>query len=288
MTTRPNVTMTQKAVSANDASRAGHAALGREVERRPVAAERFDHAVEQHRAAAYNQKRPRQAARGPGRVVRQPQGAPQRADQKHRDSSTHQQRQRPPGAEAVNSATSSGCQRRADAEQRVQQQHRPVGALGEEALDQRVQCHHGGAEAETRALRWRRRAGRTPLARRSAAGWPPAAPWQADRRRGPAAARRAGRSVAPAAGRMPTPRIASTTCGMNIAPYCVPDRSKPVGLAKIVLAAGKVTSARPCKTPASIEQPDLEPAGGLRIGSGSAQTLQQMVAHPQRICDRGQ
>ena len=43
--------------------------------------------------------------------------------------------------------------------------------------------------------------------------------------------------------------IASTTCGTNIAPYCALDKWKPAGLVKIALAAGKVTSAKPCIAP---------------------------------------
>ena len=44
-------------------------------------------------------------------------------------------------------------------------------------------------------------------------------------------------------------RIAIATWGMNIAPYPAPERWKPVGLTKIALAAGNVTSAKPCTTP---------------------------------------
>ena len=44
-------------------------------------------------------------------------------------------------------------------------------------------------------------------------------------------------------------KMASATCGMNIAPYCALDKWKAVGLANIALAAGNVTSARPCITP---------------------------------------
>ncbi len=43
--------------------------------------------------------------------------------------------------------------------------------------------------------------------------------------------------------------MAEATCGTNIAPYWALDKWKPVGPAKIALAAGKATSARPCIAP---------------------------------------
>jgi hypothetical protein len=45
--------------------------------------------------------------------------------------------------------------------------------------------------------------------------------------------------------------IAVTTCGRNRNPYWVLDRPYWLGLVKIVLAAGKVTSAIPCTSPAA-------------------------------------
>jgi hypothetical protein len=45
--------------------------------------------------------------------------------------------------------------------------------------------------------------------------------------------------------------IAVTTCGRNMVPYCVLDRSYCAGSVKIVLAAGKVTSTMPCTSPAA-------------------------------------
>jgi hypothetical protein len=40
------------------------------------------------------------------------------------------------------------CQRRADTEQRIQHQHRAVGTVREEALNQSIQCHHRRTESE--------------------------------------------------------------------------------------------------------------------------------------------
>jgi len=45
--------------------------------------------------------------------------------------------------------------------------------------------------------------------------------------------------------------IAVTTWGRNSVPYCVLERSYSDGFVRIVLAAGKVTSAMPCTTPAA-------------------------------------
>jgi hypothetical protein len=45
--------------------------------------------------------------------------------------------------------------------------------------------------------------------------------------------------------------MAVITWGRNSAPYCVLERSYSAGSVKIVLAAGKVTSATPCTTPAA-------------------------------------
>ena len=41
-------------------------------------------------------------------------------------------------------------------------------------------------------------------------------------------------------------RMASATCGTNIVPYRVLSKPNPSGLVKIELAAGNVTSAKPC------------------------------------------
>ena len=45
--------------------------------------------------------------------------------------------------------------------------------------------------------------------------------------------------------------IAVTTCGRKSVPYCVFERSYSDGSVRIVLVAGKVTSAMPCTTPAA-------------------------------------
>jgi hypothetical protein len=45
--------------------------------------------------------------------------------------------------------------------------------------------------------------------------------------------------------------IAVITCGRNSPPYCVLERSYSDGSVKIVLAAGKVTSATPWTTAAA-------------------------------------
>ena len=45
--------------------------------------------------------------------------------------------------------------------------------------------------------------------------------------------------------------IAVMTCGRNMVPYWVLDRSYCAGSVKIVLAAGKVTSTMPCTSPAA-------------------------------------
>ena len=47
------------------------------------------------------------------------------------------------------------------------------------------------------------------------------------------------------------PVIAVMTCGRNMVPYCVLDRPYSLGLVKIVLAAGKVTSVMPWISPAA-------------------------------------
>jgi len=44
---------------------------------------------------------------------------------------------------------------------------------------------------------------------------------------------------------------AVTTCGRNMVPYWVLDRPYSLGLVKMVLAAGNVTSAIPCTSPAA-------------------------------------
>jgi hypothetical protein len=46
--------------------------------------------------------------------------------------------------------------------------------------------------------------------------------------------------------------IAVVICGTKMTPYCVPDRSYELRLVKIVLAAGKVTSAMPWTRPAAL------------------------------------
>ena len=45
--------------------------------------------------------------------------------------------------------------------------------------------------------------------------------------------------------------IAVTTCGKNMVPYWVLDRPYWLGLVKIVLAAGNVTSVMPWMSPAA-------------------------------------
>ena len=53
----------------------------------------------------------------------------------------------------------------------------------------------------------------------------------------------------------PAPRraavVAVTTWGRNSVPYCVFERSYSEGSVRMVLAAGNVTSAMPCTTPAA-------------------------------------
>jgi hypothetical protein len=46
--------------------------------------------------------------------------------------------------------------------------------------------------------------------------------------------------------------MAVSTCGRNMAPYCVPLRSYPLGSVKIELAAGKVTKVIPWTSPARL------------------------------------
>jgi len=46
--------------------------------------------------------------------------------------------------------------------------------------------------------------------------------------------------------------MAVSTCGRNIAPYCVLLRSYSVGSVKIELAAGNVTRVMPCTSPARL------------------------------------
>ena len=222
-----------------------------EVERRPIAAERFDHAVKQRRRCV-EPEAPGKAAFAPAAACAAPSGVVERGEgeQQHGGEDRRQQRQRPPDAEHREQRHQQRRQRGAEPEQRVQRQHRAVRAARKQALDQRVQRHHRRAEAEAeraggdaqqregrgRADQQRTRREQTP----STGG----------RRSIPAAARRACRADARATARSAEARIASATWGMNIAPYCAPDRLKPEGLAKIALAAGNVTSARPCTTPA--------------------------------------
>jgi hypothetical protein len=79
--------------------------------------------------------------------------------------------------------------------------------------------------------------------------------------------------------------MAVVTCGTNMTPYWVPDRSYELRLVKIVLAAGKVTSAMPWTRPAALTTAPCAPIA--RAPSAPWATPREGMAEPVRSRSAG-
>ena len=187
--TRPTVTIAQNAVRASEASGRRGARGRRSCKRRPVAARRLDDPVEEREAGEQPERRRHGAGRPCARSAR-PASPTRAAGPRLTTSSTpisdgHEQRQAPPRAQAEEDRDQDRRERRPEAQQGVEVQHRPIGGRREEPA---ARCSATGRSARSRSRATSSRpgaSGRAAAPRRSRAGSGAAASSRPGRRRAP-------------------------------------------------------------------------------------------------------